>query len=168
MSSGQAQTTKDREVDNHLALTGAISTTPAVITPCIPDSPANLTEIFGRFLRLRVADGDASPATVRTYHAQATQFVTWCQQGGLNPATATEEDIIAYRKHLVEAGYRPTTTVALKLAVVRRLYEAPSAGEGSEMTIQLLGSKCRLDHRRSSRGQSQGCGASVGAITGRL
>jgi site-specific recombinase XerD len=93
------------------------------MTPCIPDDPTNLTEIFGRFLRLHVADGDASPATVRTYHAQATQFVTWCQQCDLSPATATEEDIIAYRKHLVEAGYRPTT-VALKLAVVRRLYEA--------------------------------------------
>ena len=60
---------------------------------------------------------------MRTYHAQATQFVTWCQQCELSPATATEEDIIAYRKHLVEAGYKPTT-VALKLAVVRRLYEA--------------------------------------------
>ena len=93
------------------------------MTPCIPDEPTNLTEIFGRFLRLHVADGDASPTTVRTYHAQATQFVTWCQQCDLSPASATEEDIIAYRKHLVEAGYRPTT-VALKLAVVRRLYEA--------------------------------------------
>jgi site-specific recombinase XerD len=110
-------------VDNSLAVASAATTTPAAITPCIPDGPANLTEIFGRFLRLRVADGDASPATVRTYHAQATQFVAWCQQGALSPATATEEDIIAYRKHLVEAGYRPTT-VALKLAVVRRLYEA--------------------------------------------
>jgi site-specific recombinase XerD len=110
-------------VDNNLALTSTVTTTPAAMTPCIPDEPANLTEIFGRFLRLHVAEGDASPATVRTYHSQATQFVTWCQQCELSPATATEEDIIAYRKHLVEAGYRPTT-VALKLAVVRRLYEA--------------------------------------------
>jgi site-specific recombinase XerD len=37
--------------------------------------------------------------------------------------TATENDIIAYRKYLVETGYKPTT-IALKLAVVRRLYEA--------------------------------------------
>ncbi|MBN1139142.1 MAG: tyrosine-type recombinase/integrase [Anaerolineae bacterium] len=49
--------------------------------------------------------------------------MAWCQGCGLQPAAATEEDIIAYRKHLVEAGYK-RTTVALKLAVVKRLYEA--------------------------------------------
>ncbi|MGD8598470.1 MAG: tyrosine-type recombinase/integrase, partial [Anaerolineae bacterium] len=92
--------------------------------------PASLTEIFGRFLRLYVAEGDAplkgifvSPATMRTYHAQASLFVAWCRQHGLSPAAATETDIIAYRKHLVEAGYKPTT-IGLKLAVVRRLFEA--------------------------------------------
>ena len=58
-----------------------------------------------------------------TYYAQAAQFVAWCHQQGLSPATATENDIIAYRKYLVETGYKPTT-IALKLAVVRRLYEA--------------------------------------------
>ncbi|MFC2037002.1 site-specific integrase [Chloroflexota bacterium] len=95
-----------------------------------PDDPASLTEIFGRFLRLYVAEGDAplkgifvSPATIRTYHAQAAQYVAWCQQQGLSPSTAIENDIIAYRKYLVETGYKPTT-IALKLAVIRRLYEA--------------------------------------------
>jgi site-specific recombinase XerD len=88
-----------------------------------PEDATSLTEIFGRFLRLYVAEGDASPATIRTYHAQAAQFVAWCQQQGVSPSTATENDIIAYRKYLVETGYRPTT-IALKLAVVRRLYEA--------------------------------------------
>ena len=34
-----------------------------------PDDSTSLTEIFGRFLRLYVAEGDASPATIRTYHA---------------------------------------------------------------------------------------------------
>ncbi|MBN1139143.1 MAG: hypothetical protein JXM73_21365 [Anaerolineae bacterium] len=28
-----------------------------------------LTDVSARFLRLRVADGDASPATIRTYHS---------------------------------------------------------------------------------------------------
>jgi len=54
--------------------------------------------------RADVAEGDASPATIRTYHAQAAQFVAWCQQQGFSPSTATENGIIAYRKHLVEAG----------------------------------------------------------------
>jgi site-specific recombinase XerD len=95
----------------------------AVPSPRCPDDPTSLTEIFGRFLRLYVAEGDASPATIRTYHAQAAQFVAWCHQQDLSPATATENDIIGYRKYLVETGYKPTT-IALKLAVVRRLYEA--------------------------------------------
>jgi len=91
--------------------------------PQTPEDSTSLTEIFGRFLRLYVAEGDASPATIRTYHAQAAQYVAWCQQQGVSPSTATENDIIAYRKYLVETGYKPTT-IALKLAVVRRLYEA--------------------------------------------
>ena len=95
----------------------------AIPSPPCPDDLISLTEIFGRFLRLYVAEGDASPATIRTYHAQAAQFVAWCQQQGVSPSTATENDIIAYRKYLVETGYKPTT-IALKLAVVRRLYEA--------------------------------------------
>jgi hypothetical protein len=50
----------------------------AVPSPRCPDDRTNLTEIFGRFLRLYVAEGDASPATIRTYHAQAAQYVAWC------------------------------------------------------------------------------------------
>jgi site-specific recombinase XerD len=90
----------------------------------VPTSGSSgLIELFGRFLRLHVADGDASPATIRTYHAQAAQFVTWCEERTIHPAQATEQDLIAYRKDLLEAGYR-RSTIALKLAVVRRLYEA--------------------------------------------
>jgi len=109
-------------MNNDKALTDtAIAET--ATTSSIPDEPTDLAEIFGRFLRLYVAEGDASPATMRTYHAQAAQFVAWCQQQDISPSTATEHDIVSYRKHLVDAAYRPTT-IALKLAVVRRLYEA--------------------------------------------
>jgi hypothetical protein len=75
VSSRHTQITKECEVDNNRALTNTITATPTATTLGIPDDPANLTEIFGRFLRLYVAEGDASPATMRTYHAQATQFV---------------------------------------------------------------------------------------------
>lgn len=80
----------------------------AVPRPRCPDDSTSLTEIFGRFLRLYMAEGDASPATIRTYHAQATQLVARCQQQRLSPSTATENGIIAYRKYLVQAGYNPT------------------------------------------------------------
>ena len=78
---------------------------------------------FGEFLRLYTAEGYASPLTIKPYHAQAGQFVKWCGAQGVSPAIATDRDIIAYRKALVDAGFKPST-VALKLAVVRRLYEA--------------------------------------------
>ena len=77
---------------------------------------------FGKFLRLHTADGDASPATIRSYYGNAAQFVDWCAGHGINPATATEDDIAAYRKALV--GRYATGTVAVKLAAIRRLYEA--------------------------------------------
>ena len=78
---------------------------------------------FGEFLRLKVADGDASPETLRSYQGQVGQFVAWCKTRHISPAGATEQDLTAYRRHLIDAGYT-RGTVAVKLAAVRRLYEA--------------------------------------------
>ena len=77
---------------------------------------------FAKFLRLHVADGDASPQTIRSYYTNAAQFVAWCRERGIDPATASDDDIRAYRRHLVR-DYA-LGTVAVKLAGVRRLYEA--------------------------------------------
>lgn len=78
---------------------------------------------FGEFLRLRVADGDASPATLATYHAGVSAFVTWCETAGVSPATATESDIEAYRAAMRAEGLA-RSTVAARLAAVRRFFEA--------------------------------------------
>lgn len=61
---------------------------------------------FGKFLRLHTADGDASPLTLHSYHANAAQFVEWCGGRGIDPATASEDDLLAYRRALV-AEYKP-------------------------------------------------------------
>jgi len=84
---------------------------------------ADILDAFAAFLRLNVAQGDASPETVRSYHAHVGQFVDWCTSQELNPAEATEETLEAYRAHLVGEGYE-RGTIAVKLSVVRRLYEA--------------------------------------------
>ena len=91
--------------------------------------PANVRTVdvlrvsdFGKFLRLHVADGDASPATIKSYWSNARQFVGWCQENQVDPATATEDDIVEYRRALVDEYERGT--VATKLAAVKRLYEA--------------------------------------------
>jgi len=95
------------------------------LTIAQPAKPATteLLATFARFLRLNVAEGDASPHTLRSYHAQVAQFVAWCQKHGIDPARATEKDIVAYRKALVDRGYK-RGTIAVKLSAVRRLYQA--------------------------------------------
>jgi len=81
---------------------------------------ADIMADFAKFLRVHTADGDASPARIRSYYGNAAQFVAWCAEHGINPA-ATEDDIIVYRKSLV--GQYVTGTVAVKLTAIRRLYE---------------------------------------------
>jgi site-specific recombinase XerD len=83
----------------------------------------DLLASFGAFLRLSVADGDASAHTLRSYHSNAAHFVTWCAGFGIDPARATDTDLMGYRKALVDEGYA-TATVGVKLAAVRRLYDA--------------------------------------------
>lgn len=106
---------------------------------------ADILDAFGPFRRLRTAEGDASPATIRTYDSQAGQFVAWCQAHGANPATATEDDVVAHRKHLVDADYT-RATVALKLVGVRRLYEA-APWRGSRQDSPAAGVKAPKQRR---------------------
>jgi site-specific recombinase XerD len=82
----------------------------------------DLLAAWANFLRLDVAQGDASPRTVATYQAQVRDFLAWCEAQGLHPALATEDDLKAYRAHLVERYAR--ATVAIRLAAVRRFYQA--------------------------------------------
>ena len=77
---------------------------------------------FGAFLRLYVAYGDASPNTIRSYLANARQFIAWCAKTQIHPASATEEDILQYRCFLV--AHYANGTVATRLASIRRLFEA--------------------------------------------
>ena len=83
---------------------------------------SDLLADFGEFLRLHVADGDASENTIQSYHSNAAQFVRWCEDEGLDAGRATEQDLIAYRRDLVSKYTRGT--VAVKLAAVKRLFEA--------------------------------------------
>ena len=94
----------------------------AQLTPApVPIQEADLLEAFADFLRLDVAQGDASPETVRTYWSQVQSFLAWCEVQGVHPALATEEDLKAYRSALITQGYA-RTTVAARLNAVRRFY----------------------------------------------
>ncbi|GMA66310.1 tyrosine-type recombinase/integrase [Alicyclobacillus fastidiosus] len=83
----------------------------------------DLLDAFAEFLRLDVANGDASADTIRGYKTQVTQWVEWCRGNGINPATATSGDVKSYRLYLVDNGYK-ATSIAHKLTIIRRFYAA--------------------------------------------
>ena len=98
--------------------------TTTALTTTDSNTPAtrDLLSHFGAFLRLHVADGDASPNTIRSYYSNARQFAEWCREQGIDPAKATEDDLLICRKYLNENYGRGT--VGVKLAAIKRLYEA--------------------------------------------
>ena len=81
---------------------------------------------FARFLRLDVANGDASLDTVRGYRSQLAAWVAWCAEHAVDARTASVEDVKRYREDLVAQGRQPTT-IAHKLNVLRRVYAAAVA-----------------------------------------
>jgi site-specific recombinase XerD len=85
-----------------------------------------LLDAFAQFLRLDVAEGDASPETVRTYRGQVGAFVAWCEQEEIAPSLASDEDLKAYRSYLVDQGYA-RSTIAGRLNSVRRFYAMAQA-----------------------------------------
>ena len=85
--------------------------------------PADLDAAFADFLCIDVANGDASPDTMRNYRNEVAQWVAWCASQNFDPATVTPMHIKRYRQALLEAGYQPIT-IRWKLTIVRRFYEA--------------------------------------------
>src|ERR1039458_9617521 len=78
---------------------------------------------FADFLCIDVANGDASPDTVRSYRSEVTMWVSWCASQNFDPATVTPTHIKRYRQALLEGVYKPIT-IRWKLTIVRRFYEA--------------------------------------------
>jgi len=97
------------------------------MTALVPSRPPQTTSAlevaFADFLRIDVANGDASEDTIRSYRSQVGLWVAWCRDRGVDPAIATVADIKHYRQAQVEAGHR-AGTVRYKLGVLRRFYEA--------------------------------------------
>ncbi len=82
----------------------------------------DLDEIFAQFLGLDVANGNASPDTISSYQSQIKLFFDWCISQQINPLQIGQNQIKEYRHYLAQK-YKPNT-VALKLSVVRRFYDA--------------------------------------------
>ena len=82
----------------------------------------SLPRPFGQILNEEIAKGRASSDTVKTYSQQFKLFVDWCKSQELEVATVTEEQVKEYRYFLAEKGFK-VATIALKLTVVRRIFE---------------------------------------------
>jgi len=87
----------------------------------------DMLDRLAEFLRLNVAEGDASPHTLRTYMTHIRQFLEWCVDAGVHPVKASRDDLIDFRRYLVEEKTYKRGTVAYKLNAVRRFYEAARA-----------------------------------------
>jgi site-specific recombinase XerD len=96
-----------------------------MLTPVLPRAAplADFHAAFADFLRVDVANGDASPDTMRNYRNEVALWVGWCAAQSFDPATVTPRHIKRYRQALLEAGYKPIT-IRWKLTIVRRFYEA--------------------------------------------
>ena len=90
---------------------------PAVTTDTLLDS-------FADFLDIDVGAGDAAYDTIQTYRRQIQQFMKWCDKNQLNPVEITKEDIKHYRRWMIKTKKFQPATIALKLSVVRRFYQA--------------------------------------------
>ncbi len=88
-----------------------------------PRTPSEMDAAFADFLRIEVANGDASPDTITGYRGVVEIWVNWCFDAGLDPATVTVHHIKRYRQTLIERNLSPVT-VRWNLMVVRRFYEA--------------------------------------------
>ena len=84
----------------------------------------NMDEAFEEFLNFDVACGAASIDTVRNYKSQVKLFLQWCLDTQTNPLLADKRHIQQYRKYLIDVRKFKSTTIGLKLNVVRRFYDA--------------------------------------------
>lgn len=93
-------------------------------TQLIPTSiaPRELSIAWTKYLTEDVGHGAASVDTVRTYTTQIKLFLRWCHQNAIAPLLVSRSDIKAYRRALCEQRFK-TSTIALKLSAVRRLYD---------------------------------------------
>ncbi|WP_009546202.1 tyrosine-type recombinase/integrase [Crocosphaera subtropica] len=87
-------------------------------------SDTQILNFFDDFLNTDVGNGRAADDTVRTYLCHLKQFVHWCQTNTLNPIEATFANLKRFRRWLVKEQQYQTATISLKLAVLRRFYDA--------------------------------------------
>jgi site-specific recombinase XerD len=77
----------------------------SLVTTRLPQTPSALDAAFADFLRIDLANGDASEDTIRNFRCAVGLWVAWCRDQGLDPATVTTTHVKRYRQALIETGY---------------------------------------------------------------
>lgn len=83
----------------------------------------DIFEAFARFLRLDVANGDATDDTIRAYYNEVAAWVRWCDSKGIEAQNARRIHVESYREDLKARGLSVVTR-AHKLSILRRFYES--------------------------------------------
>jgi len=79
----------------------------AIMPVAMMEPYRDLREAFWSYMRRR---GFTAANTIRTYWAVVNKWLNWCNENGINPLTATVDDVIDWRDHmLAEEGLLPTT-----------------------------------------------------------
>ena len=78
---------------------------------------------FEQYLNLTIADGNASVDTIKTYKNRVAQFLSWCKERELYPALVTQQNILEYRKHLINQQ-KTSPTIRLSLISIKHFYTA--------------------------------------------
>ena len=103
-----------RQIDKRVSSVATVSTLPTLCA---------MRDCFERYLNLTIADGNASVDTIKTYRNRTDRFLDWCKERELYPALVTKENIIEYRKHLVDGG-KTSPTIRLSLISIKHFYTA--------------------------------------------
>jgi len=120
------------------------ATTPGrALVPVRAPTVEEVLEAFREWMRLDVADGNASPHTLRTYFSDVRQHLEWLAAQGLTPAQACEDDLKQYRAGMVERY--AVSTVGRKLSSIRRFYGMAMA-RGALMQNPAAGLKAPRDN----------------------
>jgi site-specific recombinase XerD len=100
---------------------------PLAVVSTLPTVKA-MRDCFERYLNLTIASGNASVDTIKTYRSRTAQFLFWCKERELYPALVTKENILEYRKHLVDES-KTSPTIRLSLLSIKHFYTACLAGK---------------------------------------
>lgn len=102
----------------------------------------NQRDYFAQF----IAFIDATPNTLRTYHASLKQWFEWTQEQGItNP---TPEDVKAYRRSLQAAGKKATTVQNYIIAVKQFFKWTEEAHIYPDIAKHVKGVKISTEHKK--------------------